>query len=1055
MSTLPKNKKISDFKIIIIFFLCSVTGIFLLTELPVQLTPDSSLPSLTIQTTTDKSTPEITERTITIPIEKVLSRLKGIETIKSSSGANYSIINLSFQKWTDPVKFKFEANSQLRALFKTFPNGTVYPNITLDKAYDENFNDVLLNYGLLCSGLNNAEMLTLRSKILPAIKKNRGISNISVQYARDSIVIIHVFPAKLKSFGLSITDITEAVSRGITGNEYGLTKIKSNIYNISFESQILSIQDIYSFPIKKMEDRLITMKDVCELKLSLSPISSYHRINGREVISIDISAAPNINTIELSNRIQRKLDSVAKTLSKDISLVLLKDNTKPLRSELYATAFRAVLSIVILVVFIIVFTKRIQYISIIIISLFANICIAFNFYYICRVDIHLYSIVGITISLGMVIDNTIIIIEDIQRHRKNRIFSAIVAATFTTFGSLIALFFLPEEQQVNIIDFAKAIIIMLAVSLPIAYFLIPSLLFYFPFKNGNHQRSIAKSRLLIKFNHFYYKQLCFMLRYRNFCIICMILIFGIPVFLLPRKIEDDVIGKNIYNSIFGSDFYNSEIRDPLNKYLGGFMYLYISSNKRNRHSQKASKDGDINIRILPSNGSTIDQLNNATREFERCLKNYNKEISYYTIHVNDNEASILIKFKPHYNKHFPFRLKSRLEELASNSGSVETIVYGIGDGFSNQLNEDLSDATLVLKGYDYTHLMNIAKNVQKVLLQNVRVEMTQISSEKRNYVQPNKEFEIDLSSRNSSYLSDIRASDLRQSFSFDEKIMYQIGVIINTTNDFYPLFIENEPELPPDVWTLLHSPIPSKDSSYTKLSKFGQLNFNVFHGNIKRENMEYVLNIHYRYLGSYESNDVFQKSFIEKMQSGLALGYSISQSFADSVNSKRDSAYLWVIPMALFIIFIIVAALLESISKSIAILIMVPISFTGVFIFFYLFEIGFDEGAYASLLMLCGLVCNMCLYVINDLNHYFMTKSHQNHQDEIRTYIKSFAAKAGPILITAMASIVSLLPFLFTKEDDGFWFTLSIGTIGGLIVSIFCVYLILPIFILHKPTNKK
>src|SRR5690606_5055693 len=137
----------------------------------------------------------------------------------------------------------------------------------------------------------------------------------------------------------------------------------------------------------------------------------------------------------------------------------------------------------------------------------ANVLLSFICYYLFGLEIHLYSLAGITISLGLVIDNVIVIVEDIRHTGRNRIFAAILASTCTALGALSVVFLLEESQRVNLLDFAVAIIINLLVSLPIAYFFIPALLDRWPVTVRKSKVAYRRRRRLVRFSRMYRAQL--------------------------------------------------------------------------------------------------------------------------------------------------------------------------------------------------------------------------------------------------------------------------------------------------------------------------------------------------------------------------------------------------------------------------------------------------------------------------------------------------------------------------------------------------------------------
>jgi len=193
------------------------------------------------------------------------------------------------------------------------------------------------------------------------------------------------------------------------------------------------------------------------------------------------------------------------------------------------------------------------------------------------------------------------------------------------------------------------------------------------------------------------------------------------------------------------------------------------------------------------------------------------------------------------------------------------------------------------------------------------------------------------------------------------------------------------------------------------------------------------------------------KKIVAAVSPLLPFGYRVEDTVFRGWGDGKTN-YLWFIPLVLLIIYMICAVLLESFRKPLAITAMVPFSFIGVLWIFQTLGLRFDEGGYAALLMLGGLVTNAALYILNDLNFIGKNSKHGKASASAR-FVKAFNAKAMPIIITTASAILSLLPFMLAGEEKGFWFTLSAGTIGGLLFSLLGSYLFLPLLLISPSGN--
>ncbi len=148
--------------------------------------------------------------------------------------------------------------------------------------------------------------------------------------------------------------------------------------------------------------------------------------------------------------------------------------------------------------------------------------------------------------------------------------------------------------------------------------------------------------------------------------------------------------------------------------------------------------------------------------------------------------------------------------------------------------------------------------------------------------------------------------------------------------------------------------------------------------------------------------------------------------------------------MTFTIIYFICSILFESLIQPFAIIFMIPVSFIGVFLTFYLFDFNFDQGGFAAFILLCGIVVNAGLYIINDYNNFCKAKG---KRQGLSLYIKAFNHKIIPIFLTIISTVLSLVSFVWSGQKEVFWFAFAIGAIGGLIFSIVAIVIFLPLLL--------
>jgi len=236
---------------------------------------------------------------------------------------------------------------------------------------------------------------------------------------------------------------------------------------------------------------------------------------------------------------------------------------------------------------------------------------------------------------------------------------------------------------------------------------------------------------------------------------------------------------------------------------------------------------------------------------------------------------------------------------------------------------------------------------------------------------------------------------------------------------------------------------------FVKLKDIGKIDSIQMGEKIVKEDQSYHLNINYKFVGSIEMNRELKADIIKEMNGKLPLGYSITDDgdlFKREPNKKNN--YLIFFPLLLLTTYLISSTFLESLIQPLAVVLMIPFSFIGAFLIFYFFKLDFDEGAGASLLMLAGIVSNSVLYIVNDMNHKQKMKSDKAYV--LNNYIKAVNYKIVPIIITTVSAILSMAPFLMGNDQHGFWFVLSMGTVGGLLFSLIGIFILVPLCLIKR-----
>jgi multidrug efflux pump subunit AcrB len=1035
------------FSINIIFLLLTIVGLALVPKLPVQLQPDNTGERVHVSYQWHGMGPEVIEKEVTSPIEGTLSSMRGLKQITSNSYSNRGEVTLVFKDGTDMDAARFEVMSLMRGLHSQLPDGVNLPRVSYKRGNDDD-NPLLMVYTINGEGSSYSLQQYAERYIAPGISNLPEISNVSVTGASPMEWEITYRKEHLRQAGLDVRALQTAIRDHLNVREIGNATVhkgtNKELINLTYSAKPGDSLIWNEVVVGKQDNRVLRLTDVAKPELRESEPRSYFRVNGLNTVYLVINSAKGANQVDLATRVRQEIERQKASFPANFSMLVNYDASKEISREVEKITSRALLAIIILLVFVLLVSRNLRYLLIVGLSLVANLCIAVIFYYILGIEIHIYSLAGITVSLGMIIDNTIVMTDHLRHSNNRKAFLAILAATLTTMGALVVIFFLKEEQQLNLLDFAVVMIVNLSVSLAIALWLVPSLLDRLPLGTSTGRRFLRRKRRVVRVTRGYARFLNFGLRWRRAFIVIFIWGFGLPVFLLPDKLETDkdeelVWYQKAYNTTLGNNSYTSVVKPWVNRILGGSWYYfsnYFSSGNFNWDSNRTK----LYMRGSMPDGSSIHQMNNVFKGIENYLTNF-EEIELFTSRIYSIEnASLEITFTDEAeNSSFPHVLKNRLINKANQIGSSDFVIYGVGRGFSNATHDGMRNNRIELRGYNYDLILDEAGVFSDSLLKNPRIQEVIIQTGSSWRGKPRYGFVMGL---NPARLQEV-GSSLRNVY---QNLQYQApndvkAAYIAGKDGTVAVTLSEANQGKTSVWDMQNNLLYSGESGF-RLKDVGYLTKERTGDVIRKQNQEYVLMVEYDFIGPYELNRRVRERSLEQLNEELPIGFSaVSKSGWGGWNQKDKTQY-WLLLIVAAVIFLLCSVLFESLRQPLVVISAIPVSFIGLFLTFALFKINFDQGGYAAMILLCGLTVNAALYIINDYNN--MRKRNQN-QSNFKLYLKAFNHKIIPIALTTLSTIMGLLPFLLACSDEAYCFSLASGATGGLVFSIIAVVVWLPL----------
>ncbi len=1053
-----------------------LVGVFLIPLLPVKLNPSQETASLSISFSMAGQTAQVVESEVTSKLEGMLSRIKGVKRVTSHSSSGGGNISVQLSKHADPDMIRFEISALIRQAWPSLPQGVSYPSVFMS-GMGASGNYPFLRYTVNAPFSPTFIQAYINDNLKPLIAEVKGIDKVDVNGAGQMIYRLEYDYKQLQNLNISVYDIQASIRSYLTNEFLGIGKITDENHNEQWIRIALKTEnsgqpfDPALVQVKNNAGTIVYLNQLVKTTYEEEEVSSTFRINGLNTIYLSVTAEESANQVKLSKQIQQLLKDYEKHLHPGYELHLSYDASEYIQQEMRKIYFRSGLTVLLLLCFVALVYRNLKYALMILFSLIANIGIAVIFYYLFRLEMQIYSLAGLTISLTLIIDNAIVMSDQIINRGDKKSFLAILTATLTSIGALMAMLLLDESVRLNLLDFTWVIIINLSISLFVALFLVPAIIEKFHLKKQVKKTKkplrffkLRGKRLIIYFNRIYEKIIRFMHKKRTWFIVGIILIFGLPVFMLPAKIEQKMnrgfysvtMGDELnywgklYNKTLGSSFYKEYIKPYSDVALGGTMRLFVQKVRNGSYSSGERSETAIHVSASLPNGATRLQMDALIKKMETFLNQY-PEIKRYETNINSGQqASIRIFFvKDHQRSGFPHLLKSKLISKALELGGGSWAVYGVGDGFNNDVRERAGSNRIKLLGYNYDELQVLANMVQDSLLQNRRIKEVTIDSkfsyEKNDYT----EFVFNVQKEQLAQ-GNVLLSDLYSSVSpLLEKSIYAGNWVTGGRTESIRLFAKQADEM--NRWDIEHDLGKIGEKNF-KLSEIAGIDQWMAPKAIAKENQQYLLCLQYDYIGSYQQEEKVTARAVESFNRTAPLGYKAErdESYYYWGEKAGNKQYLLLV-LIILIIYFMTSFLFNSLKQPLVVIFVIPISYIGLFLAFYLFKLNFDQGGFAGFVLLSALTVNANIYVLDEYNNI---RSNRN-LPPLKAYIKAWNAKIRPIFLTIISTILGFIPFLVGAYREAFWFPLAVGTIGGLIVSLLATFFFFPLlmFFAYKRKN--
>lgn len=1005
-----------------IFIGLTMMGYISYRQLPVELLPNAELPMLFIQVgSPTQVSPQYLEQQGVIPVEGAIGTMEGVEKIDTRINGNRAFIQVSFEQG---VRFKYvflKLQQKIDAVKSQLPADLF---VMVSKIDLQQLTNQFLELQIRGSGGTDRLRNVAEKEIRSAFENLDGIASINIFGGRQKNLEILLDKAACEPHQIT----PDRVRSRLTQNS-GSRALAGFLYEgdrrffIRTASEYTEVKDIENIVVAPGP---ILLKEVANISFGVDEETSISRVNGKDAISMTATKESKVNIIELSGRCLALIDQLnEKLLAKDVQIVVQRNLAQSMEDNIKQIIDLALIGGLLAVFILWIFLKDLRLISIIALSIPISVFAAFNLFYGAGISINSLTLVGIALAVGMLLDNSIVVLENIYRlvsegYRTEKavtlgvagVAKAILAATLTTATVFLPFLFF-GNYLITLIGkhIGVSIISTLMVSLLVALLLIPVLAFIvLGFYSDKKKAAFGGSKAKTTTERLYLVLLKSSLRYPARTIIGALLLFFITTFA--------VLALNI-NTL-----------------------------------EEVATD-QIDVYVTMAKGSTLENTDKIVQEIEAKMEEV-KEKQDVSSRIQEEDAVVSIKLKADFekidNRSFN-EIKAQVERLTDRIGGARITLSQQSSGGGGQGGDSGMNALgqlmgfgdnqekIVVKGEDYALLQRVAQDLV-YYLESLEDTRDANLSTRGNRPEALLAFDPLALARNDISPQNIALAlrDFGQESPVDTRFQYadEAYNIIIRESDRQEM--EWEPKTMDDLRQL---EVADQTGGMHKMESFSTISTSQGLDDIRRINQQKQIEILYR-----RSQQAMQsKEVLEAHQESIAAliaAYPLPPGIAIEIVAAQDQIkdFKPLAGAAILLIFMILASVFESLSAPFVLLFSIPLAATGALLGLAITGNSlFNANTLTGFLILLGVIVNNGIILIDYVNAL-----RRSGYRKTRALMTAGLHRLRPILITAITTIVAMFPLaLGTAEYVSLiGAPFAITVIGGLALGTVLTLILIP-----------
>ncbi len=997
----------------------SMLGYISYTNLDLELLPSVELPFLIVQVSgARESNPEYIEKQAIMPLEGAIGTLEGIDGIESFVNQRQGRILVYYNPDINLKYAYLKLQEKVDAVKTTLSDEFFVLVLKIDT---EQLSNMFMNLQIRGSGGADRLRNFFENEIRQEFESIDGIANVEVFGGRERSVEIVLNPELSAAYNLTPSRIRSIIARNTQDKLYlaRLNEQQKKVY-VNLVADFRDISDLENIVVEPAIP--VLLKDVADINFNVKEESSISRVNGKDAVTVQLIRDTKVNLIELSHFTHEVIDRLNKKLaSQDVEIVVQQDSAEFLESNLDLITDLALTGGLIAIVILWFFLRNIRLVLVIALALPISIFSSFNLFYAFGITLNSLTLVGMALAVGMLLDNSVVVLENIYRsyqHKKSaytavltgtrEIWRSIFAATLTTITVFLPFIF-AENFMIRIIGYqiGVSIISTLVVSLVVALMLIPMLVYYLLGKEKE-----VKNRFQV-------------------------------VTLHNRLVQIYLL------------FLKSAMRFPLRTIISALVIFFISviiALAVSLATMESDQSEDFNLYLTMPSGSTLESTDLSVAELEKRLQGV-EEVKDVISQIYEEEAILTLMLKEDYqeieNRTLPEIkeiIDDRIDEHETGEVSFDepesSMRFGqggrnLGASFERLLGIGGEEESIIIKGRDYEVMRRVADDIQYQLEQLSYIDRV------RQNVSPNRPEIHLLFDKKLLHQYEISMSSMAVELSnFQNEV--STGLKFKHDTEEFDILIRNEEEdTEKDYEDLRTLPIPSNTGVFYPLEQVSRIVFSEGKGGINRINQERQVNISYRFQDEIaESNRFLEiaRAEVDQLIAGLEIPTGVAVETV--INETEYADYYFLLAVAALLIYMILAAVFESLLNPFIIMFTIPLAAIGsLWAIIFTGSTLINANTFIGFLILLGIVVNNGIILID-----YTRVLRKSGFRRSRALIVSGKARLRPIIITALTTIAAMFPLAMGKVDyvTTIAAPFAITVIGGLSLSTLFTLVLIP-----------